>query len=360
MTPEEPQAVADEVLGMARACGFAFAGIADVRPSDFADRVRQWIADGRHGSMEWLANDLDVRLDPRRLLRGARAAICVADRYALPRHEGPDRSWPPRGRVARYARGKDYHVWIRKRLRRLALRLRERFPQERFRFACDLLPILERELAARAGIGAIGKNTLLLRSGEGSYLLIGEMLTTLALPTSQRRSDAIDPCGACTRCIDACPTRAIAPYAVDASKCLAYTTIEHRGAIDDAFHRPTGDWIFGCDICQEVCPHNLPTRRRRSLAIDEAYAERVPRLDLLSVLGWTEEDRLAVTMRSAMRRAQLDMLKRNALICLGNALGARRDPAIETRLRAIAADEGEAALVRTTAAAVLRRLGAAS
>jgi epoxyqueuosine reductase len=350
-------AVTDEVLAMARACGFELAGIADARPSDYAAAIRAWVAEGRHGSMTWLAEDLEVRIDPGRLLRGAQSVICVADRYARPKREGVNAAWPPRGRIARYARGEDYHEWIRKRLRAFARRLRERFPTEEFRIACDLLPILERELAARAGIGAVGKHTLLLRPGEGSYLLLGEVVTTLALTSSpaSRPGRSVDPCGTCARCIDACPTAAITPYSVDASRCISFTTIEHRGTIDEQFHEPTGDWLFGCDICQEVCPHNLPSRRRATLVVDDQYAERFSDLDLLEVLGWGQADRLAATIRSALRRARLDMLKRNAIICLANALRTRPDDAIWERIAAIAQDPAEDDLVRETARVVLRR-----
>ncbi|MBL9121928.1 MAG: tRNA epoxyqueuosine(34) reductase QueG [Phycisphaerae bacterium] len=341
-------AVMNEVLGIARDAGFAFAGIADARPSDHAEAIRRWVAEGKHGSMAWFADDLEVRIDPARLLTGARSVLCVADRYALPKRDPRSEVWPPRGRIARYARGDDYHVWIRKRLRRLAARLRERFPSEEFRIACDLLPVLERELAARAGLGGIGKHTLLLRPGEGSYFLLGEVITTLDLPMAPT-AGAADPCGGCTRCIDACPTAAISPYSVDASRCLSYTTIEHRGPIDSSFHRPTADWLFGCDICQEVCPHNQPTRRRAKAAVDEHYRERMVDLDLFEVLGWSEADRLNATMRSALRRAQLSMLKRNAIICLANALAKREDPGLRARLVAISQDPSEDDLVRETA-----------
>jgi epoxyqueuosine reductase len=350
---------AREILDIAHASGFAFAAITDARPSDHADALRAWCRDGKHGSMAWLADQIDVRIDPTRLLRGARSVLCVADRYARPARDARTAEWPPRGRIARYARGQDYHTFMRKRLRKLAARLREGFPSAGFRFACDLLPILERELAARSGLGAIGKNTLVIRPGEGSYLVLGEVLMTLEVPSE--RSARIDPCGSCTRCIDACPTAAITPYSVDASRCLAYTTIEHRGAIPEEFWEATEDWIFGCDICQEVCPHNQPTRRKRRSPIDPAYEVRVSGFDLLSVLGWTEADRMQATMRSAIRRAELGMLKRNALICLGNSLRTPRAPTERTpivaRIAEVAADEREEAMVRETARRVLHRIG---
>lgn len=354
-----------EVLGLAKAAGFAIAAVTDARPSERGAEIRAWLAAGKHGTMEWLAKDLDIRLDPRRLLTGGKTVLCVADRYARPGADRREDVWPPRGRVARYARGYDYHVWMRKRLRTLSLRLRERFPGERFRHACDLLPILERELAGRAGIGAVAKNTLILRPGEGSYLVLGEILMTLDLPLSPAGPANVDPCGTCTRCIEACPTAAITPYSVDASRCLSYTTIEHRGVIDESLHAPTDDWFFGCDVCQEVCPHNQPTRARKRLPIDEQYLAKRPDVDLLEVLGWSEEDRLAATMRSALRRAYLPMMKRNALVILGNAWARRpslasaspeaveREGAVRTRIESIAADEAEAEVVRATARQVL-------
>jgi epoxyqueuosine reductase len=352
------------VLARCRELGFALAGVADPRPSDHADAVRRWFADGKHGSMTWLADELEARLDPSRLLSGVRSVICVADRYATAANsrKHPDSPDRPRGTIARYARGGDYHEVMKKRLRRLVRGLRDEFPNERFRHACDLLPLLERELAARAGLGAIGKHTLLLEPGVGSWMLLGEILTTLPLaidPAST--SPPRDPCNSCTRCIDACPTKAITPFSVDASRCLAYTTIEHRGEIPEEFHAPTGAWLFGCDTCQEVCPHNRPTRRKRTVAPPRAeYAERTASLDLLGILGWTEDDRRRATRASPLRRCLLASFKRNALVCLGNALTGRTDvdaAALRERVAAIARDPAEDPLVRTTADAVLARLG---
>jgi epoxyqueuosine reductase len=354
MLPAQP------FLDLARGAGFSIAGIADARPSDHAEALRRWIAEGQHGSMAWLADDLEVRIDPGRLLPGVRSVLCVADRYAAPSPERRAASWPPRGRIARYARGQDYHVVMRDKLRALAKELRRRHPGEEFRIACDLLPVLERELAARAGIGLVGKHTLVIEPGGGSWILLGEVLTTVPIERTPRPGRS-DPCGACTLCIEACPTEAITPFAVNASRCLAYTTIEHRGRIDPELLAPTDDWLFGCDLCQEVCPHNGPSRRKRRRPIDPRYAERMSSLDLLEILGWTEEDRLQATLRSAVRRAELEMLKRNAIICLGNALaksgGASVDRAVVARLEAIAGGAEESALVRSTAADVLARLG---
>jgi epoxyqueuosine reductase len=165
-----------------------------------------------------------------------------------------------------------------------------------------------------------------------------------------------DPCGTCTRCIDACPTGAISPWSVDATKCISYLTIEHRSAIDPRYHEAMGDWIFGCDICQAVCPHNQPTARTRAAPVNASYAPHASMeqgLALLAILDWTESDRRGAFTKSAMKRAKLAMMKRNALIVLGNQ-GARDEPALRARLEAMAADSAEDDMVRAAAADVLR------
>ena len=346
----------DAILRRCRELGFALAGVAPARPTERAAELDAWLDAGRHGEMDYLDRRRDVLVDPRRLLDGARSVICVADRY----HDGgldidPGlRAGPgaaPAGRIARYARGADYHRVIRRRLRVLSDELSARHPDEAFRTCVDTAPLLERELAEKAGLGAVGKHTLLIARGTGSYLLLGEIVTTMVLtptPTAEP-----DPCGTCTRCIDACPTRAITPWAVDATRCISYLTIEHRSPIERRYHRAMGDWIFGCDVCQEVCPHNQPTARSSSASVHEAYAPRRTGFDLLEVLGWTEDDRRAAFVTSALKRAKLAMMKRNALIAAGNALARHDDAALRARIEAIAADGAEDEVVRTTAGAVL-------
>ncbi len=341
--------------------GFALAGVAPARPTERAAELDAWLDAGRHGEMAYLDRRRDVLVDPRRLLDGARSVICVADRYhdgGLDIDPGP-RAGPGAapgpahtGRIARYARGADYHRVIRRRLRVLSDELSARHPDEAFRTCVDTAPLLERELAEQAGLGAVGKHTLLIARGTGSYLLLGEIVTTMVLtptPTAEP-----DPCGTCTRCIDACPTRAITPWAVDATRCISYLTIEHRSPIEPRYHRAMGDWIFGCDVCQEVCPHNQPTARSRAASVHEAYAPRREGFDLLEVLGWTEDDRRAAFVTSALKRAKLAMMKRNALIAAGNALARRDDAALRARIEAIAEDGAEDEVVRTTARAVLK------
>lgn len=338
------------LLAAARALGFAHAGVCEARASARETELRRWLAEGRHGTMDYLER-VDAMVDPQRVLEGARSILCVADRY----HGGRDRvarTGPARGRIARYARGRDYHDVLRRRLRRLARAIEAACPNGAARGVVDTAPLMEREHAVRAGLGLVGKHTLLIRPREGSWLVLGEVVTTLEVAPDEP-IDRSDPCGSCTRCIDACPTEAIGPFTVDASRCLSYTTIEHRGPIDPALHEPTGDWLFGCDICQEVCPHNQPTRARRGLEVLEPYAVRRDGFDLLEVLGWNEDDRREAFITSSLKRAKLPMIRRNAVICAGNVLRERPVPELLARLRAIAGDPGEDPLVRETACEVL-------
>jgi len=197
---------------------------------------------------------------------------------------------------------------------------------------------------------------LLIEPGVGSWLLLGEVFTTL--PLDHAASESRDICGTCTRCIDACPTDAITPYEVNATKCISYLTIEHRSPIDEAFHAQIGDWIFGCDICQEVCPHCQPTRRAKRAAVHPAYESRHDRFDLLEILGWSEQDRRDAFVRSALKRAKRAMMKRNAIIAAANWLAQRDDPVLSNRLAEICRDNEEDDLVRETARAAMKRLRA--
>jgi len=353
-------ALREAVEARAHELGFALVGVARAAPASRAAELRQWIAGGKHGEMDWIAERVEQAADVRTMLRNARSVVCVADRY----HDGrPDRAADdggrPRGRIARYARGKDYHDMIRDRLRRLGRAIRELSPGCETRLTGDMHPILEREQAARALLGAIGKHTLLIHPARGSFFLLGEIVTDADIAASDEspRARTIpegDLCGGCTRCIDACPTEAITPWSVDARRCIAYLTIEHRGEIPQEFFGKTGDWWFGCDVCQEVCPHSQPTRASRRAGANPAYAPRLDSVDLLEVLGWTEEDRARLIVSSALKRASLAMMKRNALLALASA--ARNAPAAEAtairaRAAAIAADPAEDSLVRGAARA---------
>lgn len=348
--------------------GFALAGVADARPSARAAEYRAWIDAGRHGAMAYLAESVERRLDPRALVPGARSVLCVADRYADGR---PDRRVPGFGRIARYARGEDYHVVIRARLEALAEELLEAFPNERFRVCVDTAPILEREHAERAGLGRIGKHTLLIGpGGAGSWLLLGVVVSTLELAPARAdgraegsgpdgTTDDADPCGACTRCIDACPTGAIAPWSVDASRCVSALTIEDRGTVAERFAGRMEDWLFGCDACQEACPHAQPTVRSRGRGTHEAYRAHRAGFPLLEVLGWTEVDWEAAQLNGVLRRASPSMWRRNAALAAGGVLSDPGSPAevrdaLRARLTAVALDRSEAPEVQSAARASLR------
>lgn len=353
--------VSQSVIERCGALGFAKAGIAHLEPSEHAEHLRSWLDAGKHGSMGYLAEHVELRVKPAGMLEGARSAIVVADRYA--RRGDVDPPQPARrGRIARYARAEDYHRVIKRRLHALCDELRAVHPGEEFRAFTDTAPLLERELAQRAGIGWVARHTLIIEPRLGSYLLLGGVLTTLDLePVADPEADH---CGTCTRCIDACPTDAITPYSVDASRCISYLTIERREPIDPGFFEPMGDWLFGCDICQEVCPHNSARPGREAPVLDAYEPFRDDdgtardAFDLLEVLGWREDDRRRAFTRSAMKRATLAMMKRNALIVAGNQLAEHEDMELRARVKQVAADESEPEMVRDTAALVLAALDA--
>lgn len=351
-SPSPRPDLTQQVLARCDALGFALSGVCDARPSDYEAELNDWLAQGKHGSMEWLAKDPAKRADPSQALPGARSIIMVADLYA-------SRETAQSGNIAKYARGDDYHKVIKKRLHQLADDLRAEHPDAEFRAFVDTAPVLEREHAARAGLGWIGKHTLLIHPKFGSYLLLGGILTTLKLepPASQRTSP--DHCGTCTRCIDACPTDAITPRSVDATRCISYLTIEHREPIDESLRAPTADagYLFGCDICQDVCPHppHPPTPSPEQREPNPAYESRHDSFDILDLLGWTEDDRREAFFKSAMKRAKLPMLKRNALLLASRELINNDPPALRERVEEIARDDSEDPMVREAARWALDR-----
>jgi epoxyqueuosine reductase len=358
-------ALPEALLQAARAAGFVLAGLCDAEPTSRARELADWLSAGKQGSMAWLADDVAARSDPGVLVPGARSLLVVADQYADGSPDPPRE--PSQGRVARYARGADYHRAIKRRLHPICDALRARFPQHAFRAFSDIEPVLEREHAARARLGWVGKHTLVINPAAGSYLLLGGMITTLHLPApapglaagTLQPGPVADHCGTCTRCIDACPTRAITPYRVDASRCISYLTIERRGVIPPDRHTDLDNWLFGCDLCQEVCPHNRPSAaERRGPQVAGHYAQRRDAIALLDLLGWSPEDRARHLSGTALKRARFEMLKRNALIAAGNALVQRADPALRAAVERCASDPHEPELVRQTARDVLDRLPA--
>ncbi len=358
---QRPEAVIDRLC---RQAGFALWGMAPLEPTQWDDELRAWIAAGKHGTMAWLAEHLQARLDPNRVLEGARSVVMVADLYAT-REDSTDDPDACEGAIARYARGRDYHKVIGIRLRQVCDALRERFPHAQTRVFCDTAPVLERELASRCGLGWIGKHTLLIHPTLGSWTLLGGFLTTLELEAPETQQVHTDHCGSCTRCIDSCPTDAITPYSVDARSCISYLTIEQREAIDPSLAGKLNGWLFGCDICQEVCPHNSPRRWSGDFHshVREDYAPRRRGFDLLEVLGWDEQRRREAFRTSALKRAKLNQFKRNAVCVLGGMLDDHRAhkhrldeqqrTAILHRLNEVVADAHEDAMVREAARRVL-------
>ncbi len=369
---------AQTVQRIARAHGFAMVGIAPAEMTPHADYIRNWLQQGRHGQMNYLLDQLQERLDPCQLVSGAKSIICVADAYpSQPHppsaiystpdaaHEGdPDiainqavSSTTTQGRIARYAWSGDYHWVIKKRLHRLADELRGYYPGHTYRSCVDTAPTLEREHALRAGLGWVGKNTMLIHPKLGSYFLLGEIITTLPLATARDMGQTIsDHCGTCTRCIDACPTRCLQPYQIDASRCISYLTIEHRDAIDPALHPAMGDWLAGCDVCQHVCPFNDRAEPPQTFQNDYTTHSPGAALPLLNVLNWDENARRLALTKSALKRIKLDQFKRNALIAAGNWLRDHRSVEwveLHERIKAIAADVTESSMVRHTAQQVL-------
>ncbi len=355
-----PSAKADLVKRLARAAGLDRAGIAPARPLPRAAYYMSWLAAGHAGSMAWLHRNISLRLDPRELLEGARSIICAALSYHRPQdRQGAAPPCPPAdgptGRIAQYARGRDYHAVLREMLDEVVRELRARLDEPfEARVFVDTGPLLERELAARAGLGWIGKNTLLLHEKLGSYLFLGEIVTTLELEPD---APLPDHCGSCTRCLEACPTRAFpAPYQMDASRCISYLTIEHRGVIPESLHAGIGEWLYGCDICQEVCPFNA---KAPPAAHPDVLADRLPgRIGLERVLEISQEDYRQLTRGTAGTRARRDMWRRNAAIVLGNtatACGDAATPALPLRRALERASRSQDEGLAAAAAAALRK-----
>lgn len=316
-TPQ--QELGKRLIERARSLGFACAGIASLEPIEHADKLQEWVEAGMHGEMGYLAQNNDKRVNPSEIMEHARCALVVGDLYASRDDNIDEPLKPGHGRIARYARGRDYHKLIKKRLVKLLLELQQEHPDAEFKAFVDTAPLPERDLAQRAGIGWIGKHSLIIHPRLGSYMFLGGIVMTLDASNPEGVEPVSDHCGTCTRCIDACPTDAITSHRVDARRCISYLTIEHRSDIEPELASRMGDWVYGCDICQEVCPHNSP---KPSELIGEtanpAYRSDRDSFDLLEVLGWDEGARREAFEGSAMKRAKLGMMQRNAAIVLRN------------------------------------------
>jgi epoxyqueuosine reductase len=328
----------DQMRVWARELGFSAAGVADLEVSEAAARLRQWLAEGRHGAMEFMARQADLRADPARLVPGSLRVISLRMDYvsaAAPadwaQRELARLADPGAAVVSVYARGRDYHRAIRPRVAALARRLGEAVARPPWRAYCDSAPLLEVEFARKAGLGWRGKHALLLTREGGSTFLLGEILTDLPLPVDEPVSAH---CGSCRRCIDACPTGAItAPYIVDARRCISYLTIEHHGSIPEELRPAMGNRIYGCDDCQLVCPWNRYAQA--ALVADFEVRNGLDSERLADLFAWSETDYEARLSGSAIRRLGYRRWLRNLAVALGNAAP---DPAALAALRSRADD----------------------
>jgi len=327
---ESPHDRAVVVKGWARELGFELVGVARPGAAAYGEAFRSWLAAGKHGEMAFLARQVEERLDVRRKFPWARSVLCVGLSYWQESVAGGQRSVASgqmaeeepkgEGKIARYAWGRDYHKVVEGKLKRLERRVRGALGGVmEIRAYVDAGPLLERELAARAGLGWVGKNTLLIHPRHGSWFVLGELVMSAELEPDAPLGDH---CGTCTRCIDACPTRAITPYSVDARACLSYLTLEHRAEIPAPLREPMrqAGYLIGCDICQDACPFNSAGRPILTSAPDFAARPPAPAVPLAEVLAWQEQEWDILTRGRAGRRAKFEMWKRNARV-LGEVRG---------------------------------------
>lgn len=310
----------EHIQRLAAECGFELAGVARAGAAPDAERYLDWVRRGMAGEMGYLTDRrAEMREDATLLLPGARSVICVGKLYNGPEPRSTEISDAELAWISRYAWGQDYHDVLHRGLRALAEKLG---PDHEWKICVDTAPLLERSYASAAGLGWIGKNTCLIHQEMGSWFFLGELLTSLEIDPD---STPPDRCGTCTRCIDSCPTQAISAdgYELDARACIAYFTIELRGAIPPDYRRGMGNHVFGCDICQDVCPWN----RRAPVTAEPAFAPKhfAPPLEKLAAL--TEEEFREMFRHSPVLRSKYSGLLRNAAIAMGNSGESRfREP----------------------------------
>jgi len=295
------------------------------------ERFAAWLAADLAGDMTYLARDSEARRDPRHLLESARSVVAVALSYLHPEPGPVEGGDGLRGQIARYARAEDYHLVLKRRLGALAERIQAGLGREvAYRVCVDSAPLLERALGARAGLGFVGKNSLLITPGVGSYTLLGELLLDVEIVPGQPIGSR---CGACRLCIDACPTGAIIDeYKIDARRCISYLTIENTGPIPVQFRQAMGTWIFGCDLCQEVCPWNgNPGSKPGDPELRPRPGQSRP--ELLWLLGLGEAQFRRFVKRTAMRRIGRRQLMRNVAVALGNVGTAAEVPAMTAAMQ---------------------------
>lgn len=304
------QTPTERIKEKALAIGFSKVGIAGVKHlSDESVHLTEWLRRGYHGTMDWMARSPERRADPRLVLPDASSVICVAMNYYVDvRFPGE----PGRGKISRYAWGDDYHLIMTERLGELEGFIKELAPQSVTRQYVDTGPVMEKAWAAEAGLGWQGKHTNLITKDFGSWVFLGEVLTDLVL---QEDEPIADFCGSCTSCIEACPTDALnEPYVLDSTKCISYLTIEHRGEIPEVFKPGLEQWVYGCDICQDVCPWNSFQQPTKEKAFAPREGNVAPQLNEL--VKMTQEEFTARFRKSPIKRTKRSGLTRNAQAAL--------------------------------------------
>ena len=308
--------LAADIKDWARDLGFQETAITDIDLEEYQSLLKSWIENDYHGAMDYMARNQDKRCNPGQLVPGTIRVVCVRMDYSLEK----ENSFSPLSKrntayISRYARGRDYHKLIRKRLQQLAHKIQITVGEFGYRAFVDSAPVLERALAEKAGLGWIGKNTMLLNKEAGSWFFLGELFTDLPLPVDNA---VTHHCGSCRACLDICPTKAfVGPNILDAKRCISYLTIELRDAIPEEFRKAMGNRVFGCDDCQLVCPWNKFTNETAEDDFKPRHNFNDVALTILFM--WSEEEFLTNTSGSAIRRIGYECWQRNLAIGLGNA-----------------------------------------
>ncbi|MGO2233238.1 MAG: tRNA epoxyqueuosine(34) reductase QueG [Marinomonas sp.] len=316
-SPKELNQLADDIKSWAIELGFAEARIVEPDLAQYKDEFNEWLNNQYHAGMDYLANHGDMRFYPEQLHPGTRRVISLRMHYLPQSVETVERlKTKDKAYIARYALGRDYHKLIRKRLTQLAKKIEQKVGDHGYRAFVDSAPILERQIAEQAGMGWIGKNTLLLTPKAGSWFLLGEIFTNLPLPVNKPTETR--HCGSCTACLTQCPTDAfVEPWVLDAGKCISYLTIEHKGPIPEELRSKMGNRIFGCDDCQLVCPWTKFAKYTQE--DDFQPRHNLDCADLIELFEWDEASFLKNTEGSPIRRTGFENWRRNIAVALGNA-----------------------------------------
>ncbi|MFO0937771.1 MAG: tRNA epoxyqueuosine(34) reductase QueG [Gemmataceae bacterium] len=318
-----PDSFRERLLSQAHSRGFALAGIAPATPADHFDQFERWLDRGFHGEMDYLAKKREKRQHPSSILSNVRSVLMVGLEYGTTVPDPSASGEVNSGRVARYAQGPDYHRLMWDRLNELGEWIRTERPGSRTEMVTDTAPLLERDFARRAGLGWVGKNTMLINSRRGSFFFLGALLMDFELAASKTYEK--NHCGTCTACLDACPTQAFPePGVLDATRCISYLTIELRSSIPLELRTQMGHWLFGCDVCQDVCPWNRFTQPG-AFPNDPTLES----LDCIRILRMTDEQFRLWFRGSSFFRTKRSGLVRNACIVLGNTGDATALPALE-------------------------------